>query len=356
MTHNFEQIRSRLPDPVILERLRPLEDWTLARHRALTPLLEARRREGHVRECHGDMHRGNIAYDRGEILIFDGIEFNPDLRWIDTMSELAFLVMDLEEAGETAQARRLLNRYLELTGDYSGLRVLDFYKVYRALVRAKVTAIRLGQEDLETAEAVQARRELERYLALADAYIRPRRGRLWLTHGVSGSGKSRLAGALRERLPLIHIRSDIERKRLHGLSADARTGAGIAAGIYTPEAGRRTYARLWELAGIILDAGYSPLVDATFLKEDQRRLFLALAEARGVPCNILEIEAPESVLRARIREREAAGKDPSEAGIRVLEAQLAAREPLTERERPLAIPVDTTRPDVLDDLLHRLAS
>jgi predicted kinase len=356
MTHNFEQIRSRLSEPVVLQRLGTLEDWTLARHRALAPVLAARRREGHVRECHGDMHRGNIAYDRGEILIFDGIEFNPDLRWIDTMSELAFLVMDLEEAGEQDQARRLLNRYLELTGDYAGLGVLDFYKVYRALVRAKVTAIRLGQADVEAAEAAQARRELERYLALADGYTRPRPRRLCLTNGVSGSGKSRLAAALRERLPLIHIRSDIERKRLHGLPADARTGAGLAAGIYTPEAGRRAYARLWELAGIILDAGYSPLVDATFLKEDQRRPFLVLAEARGIPCTILDIEAPEAVLRARVRAREAQGADPSEAGISVLESQLAAREPLTERERLLAIPIDTTRPDALDDLLHRLAS
>jgi aminoglycoside phosphotransferase family enzyme/predicted kinase len=357
MVENFKQIRSWLADSAIDQRLRPLEEWTLQRHQSLWAQLERRRREGHVRECHGDMHRGNIVYERGEILIFDGIEFNADLRWIDTMSEIAFLVMDLEEAGEIYQARRLLNRYLELNGDYGGLAVLDFYKVYRSLVRAKVTAIRLGQDDAEPSEALQARRELFRYLDLAQSYTRPPGPWLYLTYGASGAGKSRLATALRERLPfLIHIRSDVERKRLYGLPATERTRASIGAGIYTSEAGRRTYARLRDLATAILDSGYSPLVDATFLQQTQRRPFLELARDRGVPCTILELSAPPSVLRARVEEREAGGRDASEAGVGVLESQLASREPLTAEEREIAISVDTTRRAALAELLQRLAA
>lgn len=356
MLENFEQIRIRLRDPAAFARLQPLERWTRERRDALWQVLERRRREGRIRECHGDMHRGNIALVDGDLVIFDGIEFNPGLRWIDTMSELAFLVMDLEEAGEADRARRLLNRYLEISGDYEGLLVLDFYKVYRAMVRAKVIAIRLGQGDLEPGEAAKDREDYERYTALAEGYTRGRPRRLVITHGVSGSGKSNLALELRERLALVHIQSDVERKRLFGLPAGARTRSGTQTDIYTQEAGKRTYARLLELAALILDAGYSPLVDATFLKASWRAPFLDLAKAKACRCTILDLTAPEDVLRHRVKVREARGLDPSEAGIAVLEAQIASREPLTEAERAMAIRIHTHRPSWLDELVCRLAS
>ncbi len=346
MLTNFEQIRARLGESQIQEQLQRLEDWTKRRHQALSPHLQRRKREGHIRECHGDMHRGNIAYDAGDILIFDGIEFNPDLRWIDTISEMAFLIMDLEDAGETPRARRLLNRYLDVTGDYAGLPLLDFYKVYRAMVRAKVIAIRQGQEGVDAQEATEDRQELLGYVDLAETYTRVRPQAIYLTHGVSGTGKSRLSAALSERLPLIHIRSDIERKRLFGLTATARSSSRLVGeGIYERDAGLRTYARLRELARLILDSGYSPLVDATFLKEGQRRPMLELAAQRGCTCIILDLYAPESVLRARVARREAEAMDPSEAGVSVLESQLATREPLTEEERRLAVRVDATDPE-----------
>lgn len=354
MIENFVQIRAHLRDTGALAKLQPLERWTRERRDALRPVLQRRRREGRIRECHGDMHRGNIALVDAEVVIFDGIEFSPALRWIDTMSELAFLVMDLEEAGENERARRLLNRYLEISGDYAGLLVLDFYKVYRAMVRAKVTAIRLDQPDLEPTEAAGDRDEYDGYIALARRYTRKSPKRLMITHGVSGTGKSRLGVLLRERLPLIHIRSDLERKRLFGLGAQARTGAGRDCGIYSPEVTDRTYARLRELAALILDAGYSPLVDATFLKAFRRAPFLALAAEKGCPCAILDLTAPEPVLRERVKAREVKGVDASEADVAVLEAQLASLEPLAEAERELAVKVDTHRPPRLDELLNMI--
>jgi predicted kinase len=268
------------------------------------------------------------------------------------MSEVAFLVMDLEEAGEVARACRLLNHYLEVSGDYEGLAVLDFYKAYRAMVRAKVTAIRLGQSDVGPAEAARDREDIERYITLAETYTRDRSRRLLVTHGVSGSGKSKLAAMLRERLPLIHIRSDIERKRLFGLPAAARTGSGRGRGIYSSTAGERTYARLLELAALILDAGYSVLVDATFLKRSRRKPFLDLAAAKGCPFTIIDLVTPQEVLRDRVKARAAEGQDPSEADIDVLQAQLVSREALTETERAQAISVDTHRPLELGELLR----
>ncbi len=335
-------------------RLAALEAWTRGRFLVLAGLIEQRRLGGRVRECHGDLHRGNIAEVDGELIIFDGIEFDPALRWIDTINEVAFLAMDLAEGGAAELARRFVNRYLERSGDYEGVEVLDLYRVYRATVRAKVTAIRLSQPGLEANEVLHHRSELARYLALASDYTLERVRRLVLTHGRSGSGKTHLSAILRERLPLIHIRSDVERKRLFGLPVEARAAAAAAAGIYTPEATERTYARLLDLARSVLGGGCGVLVDATFLRHTQRAPFLDLARGLGVPLTLLCLEAPEPVLRARVAKRAAEGCDASDADLTLLDAQIAAREPLTDEEAACAVPVHTDPAPDLDDLLRRL--
>lgn len=355
MQQNFNQIRPLLDDPVALRRLDPLERWTRETHQRLRPTLETRRAEGHIRECHGDMHLGNIALVGDDLVIFDGIEFNPGLRWIDTTNEVAFFVMDLEQAGRDALARRFLNRYLDLTGDYDGLLVLDFYKVYRALVRAKVTAIRFGQPGLGDDERRAVAVEYDRYAALAESYTQPRRPRLFITYGVSGSGKSALGRLLRERLPMIHVRSDRERKRLFGLAEQDRSGSAPRGGIYAEDATRRTYERLRHLADLILEAGYDALLDATFLKLWQREPMEQLAQERGCRFSVLVPEAPDEVLRQRVRQRHGEGRDASEADEAILESQLRAREPLTEAESAQAVVVDTVNPPSLSDLAARLS-
>jgi len=335
-------------------RLAAIEAWTRARFPALAALIERRRIEGRVRECHGDLHRGNIAEVDGQLIIFDGIEFDPALRWIDTINEVAFLAMDLSAGGAPDLARRFLNRYLERNGDYDGVALLDLYRVYRATVRAKVTAIRLTQPGLEANEVLHYRRELARYLALAEDYTCDHPRRLILTHGRSGSGKTHLSGMLRERLRVIHIRSDIERKRLFGLAPEARAAAAAGTGIYTRDATARTYARLLGLARSVLAGGCGALVDATFLRRSQRAPFLALAQELGVPCTILSLEAPESVLRARVAKRAAEGCDASDADVTILDAQSAVHQPLIPEEAARAIPIHTHPAVDLDDLLRRL--
>ncbi|WP_373510894.1 AAA family ATPase [Thiocapsa sp.] len=357
MVENLAQIRAcaLLPDPC--ERLDRLETWTRARWQALIPMIERRRRNGYVRECHGDMHRGNIALVDGEIRIFDAIEFNPFLRWIDTASEIAFLVMDLEESGATALARRFLNRYLERSGDYELLALLDLYKVYRALVRAKVMAIRLGQADPDSAQGSRDRITCIRYLELAESYTaRSRPPRLLMACGLSGSGKSCLGHQLREALPLIHLRSDIERKRLFGISEAVSARASLDAGIYFPTATEWTYARLLRLAEGILGYGYDVLVDATFITGARRARFWDLARRRRIPALILALDAPVDVLRSRIICRQAENRDVSDADLRVLERQRLALEPLAGEERARAVFIDTGRGPTLPEVLARIES
>lgn len=351
MLENLVQIRARAPLAGQLDRL---EGWTRSRWEALRPAIERRLRDGYVRECHGDMHRGNIALVDGEPRIFDAIEFNPALRWIDTASEIAFLIMDLEESGAVPLARRFLNRYLERSGDYGALGLVDFYKVYRALVRAKVLAIRLGQADLDPAEARRDADDCERYLALAESYTVQRRPRLLIACGLSGSGKSYLARRLREALPLIHLRSDLERKRLFGIAETTTAQTAVDAGIYFPAATNWTYDRLLRLAAAILSHGYDALVDATFITRQRRARFLRWAARHRVPFVILAMDAPLEVLRKRVRARLSEGVDASDANLEVLEHQRAALQPLTGDERSHAVFIDTSRTPPLPEILMRI--
>ncbi len=353
MLENFRMIRGAAkPDVWLAARLDKLEGWTRRRFAELAPEIAARRRGGFIRECHGDLHRGNIAVLDGEPVIFDCIEFNPALRWIDTMSELAFLLMDLEHSAEHAQARRLLNAYLMRTGDYAGLAVLHLYLVYRALVRAKVTAIGAAQHHHGDASLEVA---LHDYVHRALALSRLPAPRLVILCGLSGSGKTSLAAALSERLPLIHIRSDVERKRLFGLPPLARTRAAPGAGIYAPDAGERTYGRLLALAERVIGAGHGVLVDATFLAADRRLAFSNLARRLGCPFDILALDAPRAVLCERVASRYAAGDDASEADLDVLRHQLASREPLSAAERERAVFIDSCRAPNLDALVWTLS-
>ncbi len=351
VAENFAQLRAAAHAQAELQDILPglakLEHWSESHHAQLHDTLLARQQAGFIRECHGDMHLRNIALyghtaegkEDGDIVIFDGIEFSAELRWIDVMSEVAFLVMDLFDHERPALAWRFLDAYLMHTGDYAGLVPLPYYLVYRAMVRAKVSAIRLTQAAADDPERPAMLAECHGYLALAETFTRPAPSWLCLTHGVSGSGKSWYSQQLLETLGAIRLRSDVERKRLYGLDARARSGAAVDTGIYTRAASQRTYARLAELAGTVLDAGYPVIVDATFLHADQRRPFAALADARHIPWLICAFSAPEAVLRERVVQRETEGQDASEAGLAVLERQLAQTTPFDANEQPHVLPI-----------------
>lgn len=353
---NFEQIRPSLATGRQRDRLAVLEHWCERQFTLRKWLLQERRQGGSVRECHGDLHLGNLALVNGRITPFDCIEFNPRLRWIDVMSEVAFLMMDVHDRGYPALAYRFLNGYLEVSGDYGGTRVLPYYLVYRALVRAKVAILRLAQADLEAAARDTVWEEYDSYLALAEAYTAPRKPAIIITHGVSGSGKSWWAAQLAEALGAIRVRSDVERKRMYGLARDADTGSGTGGGIYSNQAGLQTYERLARLASEIVDAGYPVIVDAAFLRRAERERFQRLAEELEASFVVLHFQATMDVLQRRIRERRVEGSDPSEAGIEVLESQLGSQEPLRPGEGGSRIVIDASREPSLTELAGRISA
>jgi len=350
---NFAQIAKRaegLPQGVALDPLRQWSEEEFVRRRAD---LAARRDNGFVRECHGDLHLGNMAWIDGQPTLFDCIEFDPALRWIDVISDMAFVVMDLHDRGRPDLAQRFLNTYLEQTGDFGGLRLLPYYQCYRAMVRAKVACIRATQAGLSPEQQHVACQQTAAYIHLASQFTRPSHPWLLITHGYSGSGKTTATQFLLEHTSTIRLRSDVERKRLFGLAPDAHSQSGVGQGLYAPDAHIKTYRRLDELAREVLQAGFPVIVDAAFLKRAERDAFRALALDLRIPFMILELHVDEDTLRQRILQREHLGRDASEATLQVLEAQLRGGEKITQEEKNWAATLNSGQP--METTLLRLA-
>lgn len=280
----------------------------------LAPVLEARRQAGFGRACHGDMHLGNILLEDGRPIPFDCIEFNDRLSRIDVLYDLAFPVMDLASRGRVQAANRLLNAYLDeaargLPDDsWTGLAALPLFMAVRAAVRAHVNAT--------TGEAVSARR----YLAASEGFLDPPARRLFAIGGLSGAGKTQFARVLAPLVPgapgAVILRTDEIRKRLAGAGAlDPLPSAA-----YAPTQDARVYDEMFALAATILKAGRGVVLDATFLALEQRERAERVAAELRVPFTPVWLEGDADLLRARLDGR---GRDASDAGVAVLESQLA---------------------------------
>ena len=325
---NFQALLRLLPDAGLQARLGVLQTWTEAQFERLTPLFEARKRDGRVRECHGDLHLANLVLIGQRVRMFDCIEFSEDLRWIDVASEIAFTYVDLLAHDRAGLADWFLDQVLSRSGDYEAALVLRFYSVYRALVRAMVAAIRINQTRDGDSAAIA-------YVALAERLVAPPVARLVITHGLSGCGKTKASDELLQSDPAactLRLRSDVERKRLFGRVSKDPRGAPPDTGIYAHGASVRTYGHLRELAETLLRAGWSVIVDAAFLKHADRASFRALAKEVGAPFSILAPQATPAQLRERIQARAVLGRDASDASLEVLAQQMHTIEPLQAHE------------------------
>ena len=351
---NFIEIESLgLPEPVPANVGR-LRDWAAAEFARIEPMLQDRHRHGWIRECHGDLHCANVVRWRGALTPFDGIEFDPALRFIDVVNDLAFLTMDLAARGRADLRHAVLNAWTESLGDYASLPLLPYYEAYRALVRAKVAGLRTRQHAPGSQSSRAALADVQRYLDWALAGTRRAPPMLLITCGLSGSGKTWLARRLAPGLGALHVRSDIERKRLAGLAPLADSRSPPDAGLYTREFNTRTYARLAECAQACLQGGESVIVDAAFLRRAERSDLLAVGGQAGAKTAILHCAAPLDTLRARIASRRDAGGDASEADVSLLDRQPAYWETLADAERAVAIDVDTTSQQSIDECVDRL--
>lgn len=316
------------------------QHWLEDQHQALVPLLLKRQQEGFIRECHGDLHLRNILFSQGKFIFFDCIEFNPALRWIDVISELAFLAMDLAASGHSAFSNRLINQYVELTGDYEGLPLLRYYLAYRAMVRSKVAFLSLSQAKIADQQQAFKQQGLD-YLRLACSYVAKAQPALCITHGFSGSGKSWHTLKLLENTGALRLRSDVERKRLYGVRLKEAKTTRLGQSAYDSHSTERVYQGLLKQADLIIKAGYPAIVDATCLRHWQRDLFRRYAEQNRIKFSILHFDASLDELRRRVMLRQTQHNDVSDASLSVLEQQVDTAEAFTEDELPYVVFYDT---------------
>ncbi|NWF39801.1 AAA family ATPase [Mariprofundus sp. NF] len=278
----------------------------------LQPLLEARQSDGHIRHCHGDLHLKNITLIDGYPRLFDCIEFNDDFSTIDTMSDVAFLIMDCDAHGRPDLGMRFLSRYLEFSGDYSGLKLLPLYLFYRATVRGKVAC--LLADELEGEKRSLQLSEAADYFELALACTGREQSSLFAIGGLSGSGKSHLAllGCGVERA--IMIRSDATRKRIAANHPDLE--------LYGNQMHINTYNAMFAAAKTTIDAGFSVILDATFIHPDSRLHLKQLTDSSAAPLHFFWLDIEETILREQIKKRQIAANDISDADLHVLDLQL----------------------------------
>lgn len=330
---NLDQIRSARP--AAIARADALHAWMIREIDRREPVIADRIAAGKIRECHGDLHLANIVLRDGRMMAFDGIEFNAALRWIDVANDIAFLAMDLQSRARPDLAAHVVSGWMEAADDHAAAGVLPVYMVYRAIVRAAVAAIRARQAEeasaAETTAAAQA--ESERYLHLAEQLTEPRMPRLFVTSGISGSGKTTIAAHVVGQCQAVRLRSDVERKRLAAMApTDRPADSASVAALYAPAMSTRVYERLATLAHGLIVAGTSVVVDAACTLRRHRDMLAAVARECGVPLVWLEPELPVAEVLGRVARRQAAGTDASDASVDVVRAQIEAREPITAME------------------------
>jgi predicted kinase len=276
------------------------------------PRFTARIRAGRIRDCHGDLQAQHVCCTT-PIRIYDCIEFNHRFRYGDSASEIAFLAMDLDLLGRPDLATDFINAYLDASGDYAAVPLLDFYRAYRAWVRGKVLGI----------QGEAQRQRAHDYFALASAYTAPRpKPRLTVMTGLMGSGKTTVARQL-SREDGVVVRTDAVRRQVAGVPWHHRSEAGFGADLYTPQMTTRTYVRCLEIASDLLAAGWSVILDGVYGRRAEREAARDLARRLRVPILILWCDAPDRELRARMRRRAAEAQDLSEGRADLLDAQKA---------------------------------
>ncbi len=283
-------------------------------------LLVRRGEEGYVRRCHGDLHLRNLVLLDGEPTLFDAVEFSDEIATCDVLYDLAYLLMDLWERGFRQEANLVLNRYLWGSDEaqIAGLAALPIFLSIRAAIRSKVTAAALPH--LSGDEREEMATEARQYFRAAESFLELKKPCLVGIGGLSGSGKTTLASAIAPFIGTapgaVHLRSDIERKRIAGVEETVR----LPASAYTPQSTEEVYASIRRKAGLALAAGASAIIDAVHAYPPERERTTSVAAEAGVPFFGIWLEAPEAVLMERVRTRMG---DASDAMEHVVEHQLS---------------------------------
>jgi uncharacterized protein len=356
LKENFEQTyrhTGRTVDPFTRQRVFNLAMDFLHTHKKL---LHDRVSGGHIRDCHGDLHLDHVIVI-DSIFLYDCIEFNERFRFCDTASDLSFLLMDLDFQGFPAFSHRISHRYVETSGDREALRLLGFYKSYRAYVRGKVAGFAIDEPEVIEPEKMAVRESARHYFELALAYLEaPPPPALIITAGLMGSGKSFLAESLAKRLGVAPLRADTMRKEIHHIPPLQHEFEQYGQGLYSPESTAKTYQALLEAAGERLHRGEPVILDASFIRHEHRNLALRVAQKAHARFRILHCDCPEAEAKDRLVKRIAKTGEPSDGRWELYHQQRAAFEPPdpTENEHLLSWESTTSLHPFLRQLVREL--
>ncbi len=338
---NFTQTEKNIGNTISQKTYRRIQDYTNGFVGENASLLRKRIARGRIRDCHGDLHAAHICFADG-ICIYDCIEFNDRFRYCDVASEVAFLAMDLDHYGRADLSRAFVNAYIDVRRDKGLKELLNFYKCYRAYVRGKVEGFKLDDPYISQAEKEKARTLSGSYFDLAASYTRSK-PLLLITVGLVGTGKSVLSQALAKRLGLVVSTSDIVRKELAGIRPKEHRFEEFDSGIYATEFSRLTYDKMFSIARDVLSEGGSVILDASFIKAEERLKAKALAQETGADFFILECTLDEESVRKRLEERLKKGS-VSDGRWEVYESQKKVFEPVVEVPPQNHVIIDTSVP------------
>ena len=323
---NFAQTQDYIGTCISQQRFEQIQEFTLHFLDKHQTLFESRQQSGKIRECHGDLHLNNICVYNGEIQFFDRIEFNKEYRNIDVVYDLAFLIMDLHYRKEHRAATTVMNEYFEHSGDYEGAALLSFYACMRAYIRGKVTSFRLNDPEINEQEKEAVIAEAKAYFELAASYAAPEQTAIWITSGLSGSGKSTVARKIAAQKTFLIIRSDALRKHLTGVPLYEKGPQDI----YNSEVSQATYDKLIQLADFLTGFGVSVLLDARFDKIKWRTRAMKLALQRELEFKIVYCKAAPRELKRRLQQRTT---DVSDASASLIDQQSKTFEDFTQEEK-----------------------
>jgi len=338
---NFTQTEKYIGNTISREKYQHIKDYTDNFMKKNTFLFRKRVTDGKIRDCHGDLHAAHICFTDG-ICIYDCIEFNDRFRYCDVASEIAFLAMDLDHYGRADLSRSFVSAYVDMSQDRELQELVTFYKCYRAYVRGKVESFKLDDPYITKAEKSRTLDIASSYFDLADSYIRSK-PILFITTGLVGTGKTVLAQALAKKLGLVVISSDVIRKQLASIPLTEHRFEEVDSGIYSPEFSRRTYDKMFSQAKDVLSEGGSVILDASFIKAEERLKAKRLAGEVGADFFIVECSLDEESIKQRLAHRLEEGST-SDGRWEIYKPQKRRFEPVVEIPPQNHVIIDTSAP------------
>ncbi len=309
--------------------------------------LAKRVAEGRIVDGHGDLRPDHVFFN-GRPVVIDCVEFSEELRHVDVADDLSFLAMECEHLGAADLGNRIMAACEQICGDVVPAHLSAFYRCYRACVRAKVALLRLRQQSGESRDDTH----FKQYLHLADihaAELGP--PMLLVVGGLMGAGKSTLSAELARQLGLACFSTDHCRRNLLGTS---NSPAAYGEALYQPNLRQRIYDAVFKHAAECLRHGESAILDGTFLTAALREQAYQLARCHGAMPLLILCTCPRSVAIARIEERRARQRDPSEARPELFDLQLQAFEMPKSTEMYTEVDTDCPLGDQLNTVFLAL--